>query len=93
METGSDFFVSTPAANTLFIGLFGPCDDLWRSPETLGCALTSKVTIEIHEGDVFPLLLPLDAWVLLLLRVEHARQHCVWKTGNAANEIFMAEQH
>lgn len=43
--------------------------------------LTSEVAIEVHERDILPLLLPLDAGVLLLLRVEQARQHCFWKRG------------
>lgn len=42
-----------------------------------GLVLTSKVILEVHEGNVLPRLLPLDARLLVHLGVEYAGQHCV----------------
>lgn len=47
----------------------------------LGVQQTSEASVEVNEGDFFCLLLPLDARVRVSLRVEQARQLCVWKVG------------
>lgn len=47
----------------------------------MGLKQTSEASVKVNEGDFFCLLLPLDARVLVCLRVEQARQLCVWKAG------------
>lgn len=67
-----------------------PAHPCWQ-PETSRCVLTSEMTLKVHKGDIFPLLLPFDAWVLVFLCIERAWQHRVWKKANVTDEIFMAE--
>lgn len=40
-------------------------------------ALTFEVSIKVDKGNIFPLLLPLDARVLVSLCAEHAGEHGV----------------
>lgn len=43
------------------------------------------MVLEVDEGDILARLLPLDAWLLVHLCVEYARQHSVW--GGWGEEI------
>lgn len=39
---------------------------------------TFELALEVDEGDILAPLFPLDAWLLVHLCVEYARQHSVW---------------
>ena len=52
---------------------------MWRGLGGRNGRLTAETPVKVDEGDTLPLLLPLDAGVLILLRLELAGQHRIYK--------------